>query len=527
MSAVLSEMFKKSFALHSGLLRLVEEMQLGTEEEEERNNEMEILAYVANKSALLCDLVSKIDRNATIGPWKFIFRMCSSLNLEALIDSNVIITTLLRQITSMLQELQEMHHSENESQSLREEVKRSSKFIEFLFRILGFVVEKWRPSVGGLAEELAEFVLRMKDISILEVQDLQFGDETLTQDLRRSISVAMDSLVGFLADSHEFLTMMTYDGEGHFGSREAFKRLLVLLIILRRAESVNVARWSADASAANGVLTDCTLVRLVFRRIEQCGTLMMEPLSVAHCTESLRPFKTLTLYEEALRSIGAYVVKLHEKHFPEIEEILLENLFHNHFFNSLMSSDLWYFLARISPDKIRWQHFLTLVKLLERFQQSQSDSFHIKQRLMRAEMGKGCCKINHVARTSKILRLIVKRIFCLLPTNQQAAVFDAHPIMWMVAPPPRCSEMKSISCQTIHDCICNLSLSLDTILATKSSRDLYLLLNHLISLTNMAKHMDTLDLSTLVNLKLNLEKLIRAMLCSVRSEFNFATGSSR
>lgn len=36
----------------------------------------------------------------------------------------------------------------------------------------------------------------------------------------------------------------------------------------------------------------------------------------------------------------------------------------------------------------------------------------------------------------------------------------------------------------------------------------------------MAKHMDTLDLSTLVNLKLNLEKLIRAMLCSVRSEFN-------
>lgn len=58
-----------------------------------------------------------------------------------------------------------MHHSENESQSLREEVKRSSKFIEFLFRILGFVVEKWRPSVGGLAEELAEFVLRMKELS--------------------------------------------------------------------------------------------------------------------------------------------------------------------------------------------------------------------------------------------------------------------------------------------------------------------------------------------------------------------------
>ena len=35
----------------------------------------------------------------------------------------------------------------------------------------------------------------------------------------------------------------------------------------------------------------------------------------------------------------------------------------------------------------------------------------------------------------------------------------------------------------------------------------------------MVKHVDALDLNALVNLKLNLEKLVRAMLCSVRSEF--------
>lgn len=64
------------------------------------------------------------------------------------------------------------------------------------------------------------------------MQDLQFGDETLTQDLRRSISVAMDSLVGFLADSHEFLTMMTYDGEGHFGENGTVITIVKFIAVL-------------------------------------------------------------------------------------------------------------------------------------------------------------------------------------------------------------------------------------------------------------------------------------------------------
>ncbi|XP_019856682.1 PREDICTED: uncharacterized protein C1orf112-like isoform X2 [Amphimedon queenslandica] len=239
---------------------------------------------------------------------------------------------------------------------------RLLKLCRFFASLIVRIVQEYDNYHHIISETVFNFLLELISLLPPSPSCSKAIPKPVLLQLEANIPVVLEPLFSCLMNCEEFLNLLTTSSE--LTSRYSYSWCYLICLLLKsfqKLEAPSRTYLLEPITAQESTSNDTNrILRAVFHCTSSCHVEFSLPVSLPGIVSIGQPLVEVSLYEHLCVHVCSLVALMPAEYFQQLERVLLYNLFSEDFYCSLLSADLWSFMARWSTSEVCYSH----VKLL-------------------------------------------------------------------------------------------------------------------------------------------------------------------
>lgn len=243
---------------------------------------------------------------------------------------------------------------------------RLLKLCRFFASLVVRIVQEYDSYHHIISQTVFNFLLELVSLLPPSPSCSKVIPKPVLQQLEANISVVLEPLFSCLMNSEEFLNLLTTSSE--LTSRYSYSWCYLICLLLKsfqKLEGPSCTYLLEPITAQENTSNDTNrILRAVFHCTSSCYVEFSLPVNLPGIISIGQPLVEISLYEHLCVHVSSLVALMPAEYFQQLERVLLSNLFSEDFYCSLLSTDIWSFMARWSTSEVCYSHVELLSELV-------------------------------------------------------------------------------------------------------------------------------------------------------------------
>ncbi|XP_034035704.1 uncharacterized protein C1orf112 homolog isoform X2 [Thalassophryne amazonica] len=385
---LLQGLFKEAYALHKGLLELLDRMSLDSSDSEEIADVVTVIHSLLD----ICSIISNLDMALHANTWKFVIKQ--SLKYQSLVEehlrhsdiSSSLCANLLACFHSCVELAEQIQHPAPQETAQTPEYKlfqKTAKMCRFFGNTLVHYIKEFKCFLAKYCSCFHQLYLQ-----VISKFPPSFSSPklpaTLSEELNVAALVPMDALLSQLLPLRPFAEVVLQQDQ-QFSPEFELPHCLLLLNVLGQLTSQpeEVIRLWYSGSQFSEDTHRLPLFQAVFTSFRRCSTERRVPVLLPGVMIKGQAQVQVTLHHHVCVQVCASVAALPPEYFPMLERCLVEALLQADTQTALLAADVWCFTARYGTAELCLHHVLLIAELVKMCTAECYQLFHLTLLLRR------------------------------------------------------------------------------------------------------------------------------------------------
>ncbi|KAK2142952.1 hypothetical protein LSH36_892g00000 [Paralvinella palmiformis] len=260
----------------------------------------------------------------------------------------------------------------NSNQSDEKTFTKTIKVLGFQMKVLVAIVKEYECVLADCIADIISLMLNIQSTLPPSLKNRAMSDQHQTE-IYKHLGVALEPLISYLIPNINFIVALTKvmkdDDISHWA---AFGMILVLIIkLLPNYSDDTQTAWINPKLYPEDDFRN-PILKAIFNTVPHCYVELCLPASLPTVMSKGQPQRNISLYHHLCTHLCVFVASLPAKHFPVLEDCLVENILSSNVHNTLLATDVWCFVVRYGSAELCLDHCLVLARLLQKMGSQES-----------------------------------------------------------------------------------------------------------------------------------------------------------
>ncbi|XP_062857293.1 FIGNL1-interacting regulator of recombination and mitosis isoform X2 [Trichomycterus rosablanca] len=368
---LLQSLFKGAYSLQKYLMEVLDKISLENSASEEEISDM---ITVIHSLLDICSVISSLDIALHANTWKFVIKQ--SVKYQSLVEEHLrhgdVISFLCEDLLASARNAQEL--AEQMQQANIQEVancpeykvfQKTTKMCRFFTNTLVHYLKEFKPFLSNFSTCFYQLYLKLisKFSPNLSALSVPAG---LAEELSGAVLVPLDVLLTHLLSIRTFAEC-ALSPDLQCGPELVLSQCLLLVNVLGKLYSQPdevLCLWCGGSQFSEEV-PRLSVFEAVFLSFRQCPVERTVPVRLPGVMLHGQAQSTVSLHQHVCVHLCGCVAALPAQHFPALERSLLDSVLQSDTQTTVLSTDVWCFLARYGTADLCLHHVLLTAHLIK------------------------------------------------------------------------------------------------------------------------------------------------------------------